>query len=232
MSEIISNKSNNVQAKNVDIRAHNVKGGALTVTNDLTQTEGDLVKITGKAGQSALNVSSGNVAIAGELTGFRREVLRQTVFTTSTELTVAQSGALVLLDNDGATTITLPAVTSSDIGVTYTIMETVASDLLRKIVTKYNNDYFVGGVTNLFDAAKTDGSTGGIAFVSAGATNTTINLAKDDLANAGGGLGAMVTLTAILTGNIEVDGGPKLVWAVTGNKVAQVEADTGAAFFA
>ena len=84
MSEIISNKSNNVQAKNVDVRAHNLAGGALTVTNDLVQTSGslvtvkansisgralsvtnesdqstgDLVSITGLAGQSALNVSA------------------------------------------------------------------------------------------------------------------------------------------------------------------------------
>ncbi len=189
------------------------------------------VNIVGTAGETALNVTAGNVAIAGELTGCRREVLRQTVFTTATELTIAQSGALVLLDKDEATTITLPAVTSSDIGVTYTIMESVVSNTARKIVTKYDNDYFVGGVTNSFDAAKTDGSTGGIAFVSTGGTDTTINLAKDDEANAGGGLGAIVNITAVLTGNTGAGGGAKLVWAVTGNKVAQAEADTGAAFF-
>lgn len=189
------------------------------------------VNIVGVAGETALNVTAGNVAIAGELTGCRREVLRQTVFTTATELTVAQSGALVLLDKDEATTITLPAVTSSDIGVTYTIMETAASNEARKIVTKYNNDYFVGGVTNSFDGAKTDGSEGGIAFVSTGGTDTTINLAKDDETNAGGGLGAIVNITAVLTGNTGAGGGAKLVWAVTGNKVAEAENDTGAAFF-
>jgi hypothetical protein len=100
---------------------------------------------------------------------------------------------------------------------------------LRKIVTAYNNDYFVGGVTNLFDAAgDTDVA---VQFVSAGATDTTITLGDNNLANAGGGLGATVTLTAILTGNTAAGGGAKLVWAVTGNKVAQAITDTGAAFF-
>ena len=229
MSENPSSKSSKVQTNNADIISDNVAGGALVIGNNKTQTSGDLVKVTGTPGQTALNVSAGNVAIAGELTGCRREVLRQTVFTTATELTVAQSGALVLLDKDEATTITLPAVTSSDIGVTYTIMETAASDTARKIVTKYNNDYFVGGVTNLLDSA--DDTDALVQFVSTGGTDTTINLAKDDLTNAGGGLGAIVNITAVLTGNTGAGGGAKLVWAVTGNKVAKAKDDTGAAFF-
>jgi len=175
---------------------------------------------------------SGDTTLGGTFTGYRKTVLRQTVFTTATELTVSQSGALILMDKNEATTITLPPITSADIGVTYTFMQTVVSDLLRKIVTKYDNDYFVGGVTNSWDGTKTDGSTGGIAFVSAGGTDTTIVLGDNDLANAGGGLGATVTCTAILTGNTGAGGGAKLVWAVTGNKVAQAETDSGAAFFA
>ena len=100
---------------------------------------------------------------------------------------------------------------------------------MRKIVTPYDNDYYVGGVTNLFDAAgDTDVQ---VQFVSAGATDTTITLGDNNLANAGGGLGAMVKLTAVLAGNTEDGGGAKLVWAVTGNKVAQAITDTGAAFF-
>ena len=162
----------------------------------------------------------------------RQEVLRQSDDSdTAITLTVAQSGALVLFDENEAYTITLPAITTADIGVHYTFMETVVSDLLRKIVTAYDNDYYVGGVTNTFDAAKTDGSTGGIAFVSAGGTDTIITLGDDNLANAGGGLGANVTLTAVVTGNTGAGGGAKLVWAVQGNKIAQAEADTGAAFF-
>jgi|TARA_Y100000296_G_C5024202_1_gene181418 hypothetical protein len=169
---------------------------------------------------------------AVRISNSQREVVRQSDDDdTALTLTVSQSGALILFDEDEAYSITLPAITSSDIGVTYEFMETVVSDLLRKITTAYDNDYYVGGVTNLFDAAKTDGSTGGIAFLSAGATDTIITLGDDNLANAGGGLGARVVLTAVLTGNTASGGGAKLVWAVSGNKVAQAEDDTGAAFF-
>ena len=163
------------------------------------------------------------------LSDYRKEVLRQTVFTTAKTLTTDESGAVILMDKNEATTITLPEIGENDIGVHYCFIQTVVSDLLRKIVTAYDNDYYVGGVTNLFDAAgDTDVA---VQFVSAGATDTIITLGDNNLANAGGGLGAMVKLTAILEGNTESGGGAKLVWAVTGNKVAQATTDTGAAFF-
>ena len=137
-------------------------------------------------------------AEAVRISNSQREVVRQSDDDdTAITLTVSQSGALVLFDEDEAYAITLPAITSSDIGVTYEFMETVASDLLRKITTA-----------------------------------TIITLGDDNLANAGGGLGARVVLTAVLTGNVAASGGAKLVWAVSGNKVAQAITDTGAAFFA
>jgi hypothetical protein len=175
-------------------------------------------------------VAAGAAAEGGvQFKHFKREVLRQTVFTTAKTLTVAESGALILMDKNEATTITLPAITANDIGVNYTFIQTVVSDLLRKIVTPYDDDHYVGGVTNLFDAAgDTDVA---VQFVSAGATDTIITLGDNNLANAGGGLGAIVELTAVLTGNTADGGGAKLVWAVTGNKVAQAITDTGAAFF-
>ena len=164
--------------------------------------------------------------------GTVREVQRQSDDTnTARTLTVFESGCLFLLDEDEAYTLTLPAITSADIGVSFTILETVASNELRSVVTAYNNDYYIGGVANLFDAAKTEGSTGGIAFLTAGSTDTTIKF-DDDLANGGGGVGSWVQLTAVLTGNTAAGGGSKFVWAVTGAKIAQAETDTGAAFFA
>ena len=168
-------------------------------------------------------------SINGILTGFRREVIRQSAYdNTALPLTVAQSGALIMLDEDEAYTITLPAITANDLGVTYEFIETVASTNLRKIVTKYNNDYFVGGVTNTFDAI---GDTDDLkTFVSTGGTDTTISF-DDDLNNCGGGLGARVVLTSVLTGNTGAGGGAKLVWAVSGNTIAKELADTGAAIF-
>ena len=189
------------------------------------------VKIIDQALNTTGNASlGGDLKVVGTASGLKQEVIRQSADSdTAITLTVQQSGALILLDEDEAYTITLPEITSSDIGTTFTIMETVISDLLRKIVTAYDNDYYVGGVSNLFDAAgDTDVQ---VQFVSAGATDVTITLGDDNLANAGGGLGAFVTLTAILTGNTEGGGGAKLVWAVSGTKVAQAITDTGAAFF-
>lgn len=191
--------------------------------------------IAGALTTSGTGTHSGTNTFNGEthhkkIRGGYKEVLRQTVFTSTKSLSAAESGAIVLLDKDEATTITLPAVTAADIGINYTFIETVVSNNLRKIVTKYDNDYLVGGVTNSFDGASTD-SQGTVAFVSAGGTDTTITLGDDDLANAGGGLGATVTVTAILTGNTGAGGGSKLVWAVVGSKIAQAETDTGAAFF-
>ena len=81
---------------------------------------------------------------------------------------------------------------------------------MRKIVTKYDNDYLIGGVTNTFDAVEdTDGL---VTFVSTGIasvsdTDKTITLFDDDTDNAGGGVGARVELTAILTGNTTNGGG-------------------------
>ena len=105
MSEIISNKSNNVQAKNVDVRANNVAGGALTISNDLVQTSGDLVSITGKAGQSALNVSAGDIKLGGVVTGQRINIISVTGASgsdTARVLTEAESGSIVLLDSSAS----------------------------------------------------------------------------------------------------------------------------------
>ena len=43
-------------------------GGALTITNSATQNSAELVKITGTAGQTALNVATGNTSLAGQTT--------------------------------------------------------------------------------------------------------------------------------------------------------------------
>ena len=174
----------------------------------------------------------GSALISGKLQGFKIPVLRQTVFTTSKNLSVTESGSLILFDKDEASTVTLPQITENDIGISYTFLETVVSDYSRKIVTKFDNDYLVGGVTNLFDGAVIDDAdTGSVKFLSTGSTDTTINLSDDDLANSGGGIGATVTCTAILTGTTGAGGGAKLVWSVTGSKIAQAATDTGAAFF-
>ena len=67
MAENPSSKSSKVQTDNADITADNVAGGALVIGNNKTQTSGDLVKVTGTAGQTALNVSDGDTRLQGSL---------------------------------------------------------------------------------------------------------------------------------------------------------------------
>ena len=172
-------------------------------------------------------------AEAVRISNSQREVLRQSDDTdTSITLTVSQSGALILLDENEAYAITLPAITSSDIGVNYTIMETVASNTDRTINTAYDNDYYVGGVHVLPTAAWGSGTAqdGGVFGLAAGATDVQITF-DDNLADGAGHLGSFVQLTAILTGNTASGGGAKLVWSVTGNMGTADPNGTGAAIF-
>ena len=93
--------------------------------------------------------TSGNISTTGYIAEQKR-VIRQTTADGwndgAVTLTTSQKGAIILLDKDEATTVTLPAITASDIGVYYTFIETVSSDNARSIVTAYDNDYYVGGL--------------------------------------------------------------------------------------
>ena len=161
------------------------------------------------------------------ISGDRREVLRASAFAADAKtLAKSDSGAIILLDEDAATTITMPAVTGDMIGVSYLIMETVASDNDRTINTAWNNDYWVGGVANLPTAAEN----GAKVFVAAGATDTQITF-DDNLQNGAGAVGSWVRLTAVLTGNTAAGGGAKLVWMVEGVMGTADPNGTGVAIF-
>ena len=182
-----------------------------------------------------LNTSSGKHGdlSSAVLTDYRVEVLRQSDDTdTAITLTVDQSGAIMLLDEDEAYAVTLPAITANDIGVTYTFMETVASNNDRTVNTAYDNDYFVGGVHVLPTAAWGSGTAqdGGVFGLSAGSTDVQITF-DDNLADCAGHVGSWVKVTAVLTGNTASGGGAKLVWAVQGNMGTADPNGTGAAIF-
>jgi hypothetical protein len=174
--------------------------------------------------------SSGNFTTDGAVAD-HKQVIRQTTYTdwndAALTLTTSANGAVILFDKDEATTVTLPAVTASDIGVQFIFVETVASDNLRSVVTAYDNDYFVGGV-QLGTTAAENGAKG---FIPTGGTDTTIKF-DDNLANGAGSLGSTVTLTAVLTGNTGAGGGAKLAWLVTGSMGTADDNSTGAAIFA
>ena len=165
--------------------------------------------------------------------GQRRKVLRSSDFTSDAyTLTVDDSGCIVLLDESAANTITLPAITAGDIGVTYTIVQTLASSLDNTINTAYNNDYFVGSLMMLPSAVWASGTAqDGLApSVIAGATDTQLTF-DDNLTNGMGGVGSTVTLTAVLTGNTGAGGGSKLVWMVEGSVFAADPNSDGTAIF-
>jgi len=142
----------------------------------------------------------------------QRKVIRASDFTSNAyTLTLNDSNAVILLDQDAADAITMPSVTAADIGVTYLIIQTVAGTTAKTITTAWDNDYWVGGVANLPTAAED----GAITHVPAGGTDTIITF-DDDLVNGAGNIGSWVRLTAILTGNTAASGGAKLVWLVEG----------------
>ena len=185
--------------------------------------------------KKAINLLRGGMTPGMRLsfhTGRKREVLRQTVFTTARTLTTAESGALILLDKDEATTITLPAIAAGDIGVEYTFLETVGSNNARSITTAYNNDYYIGSLMMLPSAAWSSGTAqDDAAFdVIAGGTDVTLTLDGNGT-NTAGGVGCMVTLTAVLAGNTAAGGGAKFVWAVTGQMFTVDPNSNGSAVF-
>lgn len=167
------------------------------------------------------------------LVGHRAKVRRSSDFTANAyTLTTDDSGCVVLLDEAPANTITLPAITAGDIGVSYTFVQTAASNNDNVINTAYNNDYFIGGLVQLPSAVWAAGTAqdGLAANIVPGSTDTQITF-DDNLANCMGGVGSMVTLTAILTGNTGAGGGSKFVWMVTGTVYTADPNSDGTAIF-
>ena len=144
-------------------------------------------------------------------------------------LTTKQSGAIILFDKDEATTVTLPAITTARIGTTYTFIETAVSINLRSVVTAYDDDIIVGGLSIGFDGTES----GSIDHISKVVANAMVRVKLDgNLADGGGGVGSTFTLTAIGAGNTGSSGGDKTVWALTGHVVNQAADGDGTAFFA
>ena len=80
----------------------NVDGGALTVSNSATQTSGDLVKIAGVAGQSALRVQSGDTNLANTYNAGTLDVTGVTTMASRCSMTSSSTSyPTLLLDNTG-----------------------------------------------------------------------------------------------------------------------------------
>ena len=112
-------------------------------------------------------------------------------------------------------------------------METIASNNDRTIDTAYDNDYYVGSLVVLPSAVwaagtAQDGLAANIVVNSANDVQITFD---DNLANGAGGVGSIVKLTAVVTGNTGAGGGAKLVWAVTGQMFTADPNGNGTAIF-
>tara|TARA_R110000744_G_scaffold131773_2_gene239904 strand:- start:190 stop:819 length:630 start_codon:yes stop_codon:yes gene_type:complete len=207
---------------------------ANTTFSGPVRSEGGFEQVTKSAttGDFTTNLdidASGNLITTGHVVGQTR-IYRQTTAVGWNDgayaPTVSQRGSIFLLDKDEATTVTLPAVTSADLGATFTFIETVASNNARAITTVYDNDYFVGGL----NVGTTAAENGAVGFIVAAATDRILTF-DDDLVNGMGALGSHATFTAILTGNVGAGGGAKLVWAATGSVGSADPNGNGTAIF-
>jgi hypothetical protein len=82
----------------------NTLDSVLKVSNT-AQTAGNVVEITGVAGQTALNVTAGNTKLGGVVTGQRINIISVTGASgsdTARVLTEAESGSIVLLDSSAS----------------------------------------------------------------------------------------------------------------------------------
>ena len=175
-----------------------------------------------------------DIALAGlgTLKGPLREVIRQSADdNTALDLTVAQSGALILFDEDEEYEITLPSITTAQIGVHYDFLVTVAdADGSRKVQAKFDDDLIQGGVFVSFETATATNPTSTKNFIATGAATHAITL-DEDLTNGAGGVGSQFTCTAVLAGNTTDGGGDKAVWQIQGHVIQNAENGTGAAIF-
>ena len=157
----------------------------------------------------------------GKLQGNKIPILRLSDFgyVQFKNVDVSESGSIILLDfsSGGEISIYLPEITSNDIGVNYTFIQTVDVDYNTNqyIRTKYNNDKFVGGVKLLHDGTvSTNNDTNAKNFVSS--NNKKIILLSGSKSSSAEGIGCYIKCVAILEGNTSSTSDDKLVWAVTG----------------
>lgn len=177
----------------------------------------ELSAVSKLALESALTEPSAYTEIK---TILEKKVIRQSADTdTALTLTTADSGALVLLDEDEAYTITLPYITASDIGTTFTFQVTLNSNNDRYVTTPIADDFLIGAVQMLPSAvwgATTAQDGLAVTCIADSATDRAITF-DNNLANGGGSLGSTVTLTAVLAGNVAgVSTSAKAVWSISG----------------
>jgi len=172
----------------------------------------------------------------GKLQGNKMPILRATDFGSSKNLDVSESGSFILLDLSsilgGEINIYLPEITSNDIGVNYTFIQTINGDFgfRNYIRTKYNNDKFVGGLKLLYNGTvSTNNDTNAKNFISF--NDKKAIMLSDSKLTAAGGIGCYIKCVAILEGNTSSTSDDKVVWAVTGQLTSAASYASGLALF-
>ena len=161
-----------------------------------------------------------NLSGQGVLSGQLREVITAA---TTTNLTADQSGALVLLavGSNAATTINLPSLSASLIGVWYefahTVLNTGAYTIKRG---NEGTDVLIGGLFGASDAASNSGANANGKFIAPGGSDDTITI--DD-----GGTES----DAALGTNFKVIAVSATQWYVEGQFLTDTEANTLANIF-
>ena len=161
-----------------------------------------------------------NLSGEGVLSGQLREVITATA---TTNLTASQSGALVLLavGSNVATTINLPTLSSSLIGVWYEFAHTVLNTAAYTIKRGADGvDVLIGGLVGASDAASNGGAYANGKFIAPGGSDDTITI--DD-----GGTQS----DAALGTNFKVIAVSATQWYVEGQFLTDTEANTLANIF-
>ena len=157
-----------------------------------------------------VGTSGSVVAAIGRDVGPRRKV--EDVTGQTNVLTAAQSGTIFTVNvaSNAATTLTLPAITATNLGTEYEFFvgteNTGGIDILTASTDDTTGDVFKGALTSHTDAAEN----GAIGYIIAGADANQINLTGAEV-NGAGEVGCYVRCVAV-----KFDGSGHSQWQVTG----------------
>jgi len=171
------------------------------------------------------NLNCNDLRVTGTVSGPKRKV--EDITTVTNVLTEAQSGTVftVNIGSNAASTITLPAITASNIGCTYEFVvlteNTGGIDILTASTDDTSGDVFVGALSNLPTAAEA----GAITHVIPGADDNKLTI-DANLQNGGGKAGTYIQCTAV---SYSADAHSQ--WLVTGQLGTADPNSTGAAIF-
>ena len=187
-------------------------------TGDMTLVSTGAQALTHTGDASAhftLSSTNGNTIVesvvfdGSQMAGNTRKI--STVSAGTASLTVAESGGVVVLDQAGGSTISLPDIDSTNINL-------YVHNCNRKYLWLYDqtgsDDTLLGGLTVVGTSA------GQSIFASAGSSNSALTLISND-ANSGGEPGTFITFTAYALNK----------WMVTGSVANTAANPTGASLF-